>query len=120
MLVRSHQRWPGRLAIAAALCLVMPGAALAQEYPPASVPSGENKAQQPTAGTAPASPAATEAGTIAQPSAQPEQPLAAMGRSLVGKTIYGRDGEQIADIDNVVRTDNEIQAVLDKIRHRLS
>jgi hypothetical protein len=114
MLIFAHRRRPGRLAIAAALCLAMPGAALAQEYPAAPVASGENEARPPTAATVPTAPASKEAGTTAQPSAQPEQPngLAAMGRSLVGKTIYGRDGEQIAEIDNLVRTNDEIQAVL--------
>jgi sporulation protein YlmC with PRC-barrel domain len=35
-----------------------------------------------------------------------------MGRSVVGKSIYGQDGEEIAEIEDVVVANGQVQAVL--------
>jgi sporulation protein YlmC with PRC-barrel domain len=48
----------------------------------------------------------------AQAETGPPSGLAAMGRSVVGKSIYGQDGEEIAEIEDVVVTNGQVQAVL--------
>lgn len=75
------------------------------------VPPGQGKERQPTADQLPA---ATTKAETPEKAAQPEQrsDLPTMGRSLIGKTIYGRDGAELAEIDNVVATNNQTQAVL--------
>ena len=122
---------------AAAVCLGLPVAALAQEYPvpkseqatpDATVKQAQPQAtveqekpgvtvqqtgkpefQQPAGREQPSAPSATQAETTTQ---QPSG-LAALGRrGLIGKTIQGQGGEEIAEIDDVVAVNGEIQAVL--------
>jgi sporulation protein YlmC with PRC-barrel domain len=48
----------------------------------------------------------------AQAQTGPPSGLAAMGRSVVGKSIYGQDGEEIAEIEDIVVANGQVQAVL--------